>query len=311
MPLHPQAQAFVEALAQQDSPSWSELGVQQAREVFLTFDPMFGEAPELPRVEDHVTGDGLLMRLYSNQKPDGSATPVVMFFHGGGWVLGNLETHDALCRRLARDSGCVVVSVDYGLSPENAFPGPIDDCYRATEYVVEHATRLNIDASRLAVFGDSAGGHLAASVAIKARDQAGPKVALQVLAYPVIEPNFESGSYLEFAEGFGLTRESMQWFWRQFFGGQDAAADTDPSHAPSRATSHEGLPPAIVYTAQYDVLRDEGNRYAKQLQAGGVDVTHQEHEGMLHAFLHFTGIFDTGAEVGRDLAIEIGNRLKG
>ncbi|MCS7466616.1 alpha/beta hydrolase [Stieleria sp. ICT_E10.1] len=303
MPLHPQAKAFVDTLAEDDRPSWEELGVEKAREVFLTFEELCGDAPELARVEDHTMPCGLRLRLYSDQS---TAVPVTMFFHGGGWVLGNLDTHDAFCRRLADASGCAVVAVDYGLSPENVFPGPIDDCYRATEYVVQNASRLNVDASRLAVAGDSAGGHLAASVAIRSRDWADFPIALQVLLYPVIEPNFETSSYREFADGFGLTRDNMRWFWSQFLGGQAGASEAAPSHA----ASHENLPPALVITAEYDVLRDEGNRYAQLLQRSGVEAQHQQHDGMLHAFLHFAGIFDTGMEVGQQVAAEIGRRLR-
>ncbi|QDV41915.1 Carboxylesterase NlhH [Stieleria neptunia] len=304
MPLHPQAKAFVDTLAEEDRPSWEELGVEKAREVFLTFEEMCGDAPELARIDDHTMPCGLRLRLYSDHA---TAVPVTVFFHGGGWVLGNLDTHDAFCRRLADASGCAVVAVDYRLSPEHPFPGPIEDCYRATQYVVENAARLNVDASRLAVAGDSAGGHLAASVAIKARDRADFPIALQVLLYPVIEPNFETPSYREFADGFGLTRDTMRWFWQQFLGGRAAA----PEAAPSHAESHQDLPPALVITAEYDVLRDEGNRYAQRLQTSGVDVQHRQQDGMLHAFLHFAGIFDTGMEVGQHVAAEIGARLRG
>ncbi|QEG01171.1 Carboxylesterase NlhH [Stieleria maiorica] len=303
MTLHPQAQAFVDTLAETDSPTWEELGVEKAREVFETFEEMCGEGPDLARVEDHTMPCGVQIRLYCDRS---ETVPVTMFFHGGGWVLGNLRTHDALCRRLAKASGCAVVAVDYRLSPEHPFPIPVQDCYRATEYVVEHAARLGVDATRLAVTGDSAGGHLAASVAIKARDEAAFPIALQVLMYPVIEPNFDTASYRQYADGFGLTRDSMKWFWRQFLGGKPAAREA----VPCRAESHANLPPALIITAQYDVLRDEGDQYADQLRDAGVDVTHRQQQGMLHAFLHFAGIFDTGMEVGHQVAVEIGERLR-
>ena len=303
MPLHPQAKAFVENLAEQNPPGWEELGVVAAREVFEAFEPMLGASPELSRVEDHTLPGGVRIRLYSDQA---APAPVVMYFHGGGWVLGNIQTHDPLCRRMAIDSGCTIVSVEYGLSPENPFPGPVNDCYQATETVIKHAAELNVDASRLAVAGDSAGGHLATSVAIRARDESGPTISLQVLLYPVIEPNFESSSYQEFAEGFGLTRNNMRFFWQQFLGEQDPYPDAAPNYAKSRS----GLPPALIVTAEYDVLRDEGNRYARQLQQDGVDVSHSQCDGMLHGFLHFAGMFDRGIDVGRDIATEIGTRLK-
>ena len=303
MPLHPQAQSFLDDLAEQNPPGWEELGVSEARTVFETFEPILGDAPDLMRIEDHTLPGGIGIRLYCDQ-PD--PAPVVMFFHGGGWVLGNIETHDPLCRRLAAHSGCAVVSVDYGLSPENPFPGPVNDCYDATQHVISNASQLNVDASRLAVAGDSAGGHLAASVAIKAQEEAGPEIALQILMYPVIEPKFDRGSYQEFAEGFGLTRKNMIWFWRQFLDGQDPFPHAVPSHA----KLHRGMPPAMVITAEYDVLSDEGNAYARQLQAAGVDVFHRQYDGMLHAFLHFAGRFDTGIAAGREIAMDVGRRLR-
>lgn len=302
MPLHPQAQAFVDQLALDNPPGWDELGVEKAREVFLTFQPMVGEAPQLSRVEDHRLPSGVPIRLYCDQS---DPTPVVMFFHGGGWVLGSVDTHDAFCRRLAKSSGCTIVSVDYGLSPENAFPGPVNDCYQATQFVHENATKLGVDGSRMAVAGDSAGGHLAAAVAIRAKNNGGPELALQVLLYPVIEPNFETESYQAFASGFGLTRVNMMWFWNQFLGGATASPDAVPSHA----DSHVGLPPTMVLTAEYDVLRDEGVQYAQQLKDAGVEVSHRQQAGMLHGFLHLAGVFDTGAEVAIELGREIGNRL--
>jgi len=264
---------------------------------------MCGDAPDVARVENHTLPSGVHVRLYAHGD---EPAPVIVFFHGGGWVLGNLETHDPMCRRLATESQCAVLAVDYGLSPENAFPGPIDDCYEATCFVADHADRMKIDATRIAVAGDSAGGHLAASVALRGRDRSGPPIALQALWYPVIEADFETESYQRFAEGFGLTRDSMKWFWQQFLGDHSEPNEASPAYA----KSHRDLPPAIVVTAEYDVLRDEGVRYAQRLRDAGIDVTHRPVEGMLHGFLHFAGLFDTGVQVGRELAQEIGQRLR-
>ncbi len=302
MTLHPQAQAFIDLITLNPRPGWEELGVDRAREVFLTFDPFYGEAPELSRVEDLHVGDGVNVRLYSDRP---GPAPAIMYFHGGGWVLGNLDSHDALCRRFARDSQCTVVAVDYRLSPESACPGPIEDCFRATRYVVEHADSLGIDASRIVVAGDSAGGHLATSVAIKARDASGPQIAMQVMLYPVIEPDFETQSYRQFESGFGLTRNNMRWFWEQFLG----ASGNSPGAVPTASTTLSGLPPAIVVTAEYDVLRDEGDRYAALLRDAGVEVDHRQIPGMLHGFIHFAAMFDTGIEVGRQVARTIASRV--
>ena len=307
MPLHPQSQAFIDLLAEQNPPGWEELGVKEAREVFVSFEPMFGAAPAVGRVEDHVLPSGVGIRLYVHQadSDESEPPPVVMLFHGGGWVLGSIETHDAICRRLAVHSGCAVVSVDYGRSPENVCPGPIDDCYAAIEFISQQAGGLGIDASRLAVVGDCAVGHLATFAALIARYHSGLAIALLVLLYPVIQPNFETETYMAFAEGHGLTRASMQWFWKNFLGDQQPS----PSSVPSQAESLAGLPPAVVLTAEYDVLRDEGASYANQLKQAGVDVQYRQADGMLHGFLHFAGLFDPGIAIGKEIAEEIGKRL--
>ena len=301
MTLHPQSQTFVDMIAEQNRPQWQDLPVEQSRQIFESFDPFFGVGPELIEVQD-VTLDGINARIYRDTT---ETAPAAMLFHGGGWVLGNLNTHDSMCRRIAKHSRCVVVSVDYEPAPENPFPGPLDQCYRATEAVAAQASRLKIDASKIAVVGDSAGGNLAAAVCLKSRDESGPTIALQVLIYPVIEPNFETTSYHYFADGFGLTRANMQWFWEQYLGTQTKTHLAIPSIAESLS----GLPQAHIITAQYDVLREEGESYAAQLRAAGVPVTHQRYEGMLHAFVHFADLFDVGTKATKDIAKIIQSRL--
>lgn len=291
MPLHPQAQAFVDHLAREKPPGWEELGPEEARVAFNGFGEFFGKGPQLDAVEDMVIDGDVPVRVY---KPGQAGDlPVVMFFHGGGWVLGSVETHDALCRHLAKLSGAVVVSVDYGLSPENAFPGPLDQCYRATRHVSDNAADFGIHADRLFVAGDSAGGNLAAAVAIRARDEGGPSIAKQILIYPVIATDFETTSYQAFAEGHGLTRNSMIWFWRNYLTGH---SDLNVPLADLRNHELAGLPPALVLTAEYDVLRDEGEDYADRLESAGVTVQRSRYDGMLHGFVHFAGLFDSHAD---------------
>ncbi len=304
MPLHPQSQAFVDNLAANSPPGWEQLSPAEGRAAFAGLAELFGRPIPLPRVENHVLPSGVPIRFYASSTDD--EVPLVMYFHGGGWVLGDLDTHDALCRNLAARSGCNVVSVGYGLSPENAFPGPIDDCYEATRYVIEHAQQFSIRPDAVAVAGDSAGGHLAAAVAIRARDQSGPKIHLQVLIYPVIEPDFQTPSYEQFASGHGLTRSAMQYFWDQFAGKQI----DQPSAVPSRAASHAGLPAAHVITAQYDVLRDGGEAYAEKLSAAGVSVTRRRYDGMLHGFVHLSSLFDIGDQAITDIAEVLKQKLK-
>lgn len=303
MTLHPQAQAFVESLAENKPRGWEDMSLKEARDAFNGFAPFLGESRSVKRVEN-LELDGVPARLYCDLDESQNA-PILMYFHGGGWVLGNLDTHDALCRSIALDSSCAVISVEYGLSPENPFPGPLDQCYRATVAAVDRASDLDIDGTRLAVAGDSAGGNLAAAVAIKARDKGGPTIDLQVLIYPVVEPDFNTASYQAYSEGFGLTRSNMQFFWQQYLG------DSPPCgrSAPSLATSLEGLPEAIIMTAQYDVLHDEGKRYAEMLSEAGVKVHYEQIPGMLHGFIHFAGLFDLGSYVTFKTCQMIRNKL--
>jgi acetyl esterase len=209
--------------------------------------------------------------------------PVVVFFHGGGWVAGTLETHDPYCRALAKEAGVVVVAADFRLAPEHKFPAGLEDCLAATEWVLEHARELGGEGSRVMVGGDSAGGTLATVVALLLRDKGVGGLAGQILLYPAAayyDP--PTASYLENAEGYGLTRKGMIWFWDHYLKDKSEAADFRV--APLLAGSLAGLPRAFVVTAEYDVLRDEGQAYARRMEADGVEVTHVFAEGMNHGF---------------------------
>ncbi|TWT53412.1 Carboxylesterase NlhH [Rubripirellula amarantea] len=301
MTLHPQAQDFLNKVALSGRPGWEEMTPKQAREIFETFTDYVGESPEIKHVAEIVLA-GMRCRLYSDaSKP----SPLMMYFHGGGWVLGSLQTHDVLCRSLAKESGCVVISVDYGRSPENAFPGPLDDCYNATVAAIEQANELKITPNRVVLAGDSAGGHLATMVAMRSRDRSGPMIALQVLLYPVVEPNFETGSYRQFASGFGLTRATMKWFWQHFLGNHSPSSDSVPTLAGSLAR----LPPTVLISAEYDVLHDEGLAFATKLSDAGVEVSIKRYPGMLHGFMHFAGLFDDGRKAVRDVGKMIRQKL--
>ncbi|QDT02231.1 Carboxylesterase NlhH [Rubripirellula lacrimiformis] len=309
MPLHPQAQAFADMVAQQDSAGWEDQRPEEARIAFAGMTERFGDAPDLARVEDHDAGDGVRIRVYGHDADSPSAA--VVFFHGGGWVLGNLESHDAVCRRLAAFSKCTVVAVDYRLAPENPFPGPVDDCYAALKHIVDHCDALSIDPNRIAVAGDSAGANLAIAVAMKARDEDGPTLQFQLLLYPVIEPKFETQTYVQFAQGYGLTRATMQYFWQQYLGAApgESPASKMPLAVPSKAISLAGLPPTHVVTAEYDVLRDEGESFARLLSDDGVPTTLRRYDGMLHGFIHFAGLFDTGVLATEDVATILRKKL--
>ncbi len=226
------------------------------------------------------------LRVYTPGKnaPAGKRPmPTLVFFHGGGWVVGTLETHDPYCRALAMEAGVTVVSVDYRLAPEHKFPAGVEDCLAATEWVLEHAAELGGDRSRVFVAGDSAGGTMATVVTLLLRDKGVTGLAGQILMYPVTgyyDPPTES--YLANAEGYGLTRKGMIWFWNHYLNDKSEAKDFRA--APLRAASLRGLPRAFVVTAEFDVLRDEAQVYAKRMEEAGVDVTHVFVEGMNHGF---------------------------
>lgn len=230
--------------------------------------------------------------------------PVLMFFHGGGWVVCDLDSHDDLCRALTNASGCVVIAVDYHLAPEHPFPQPLEDCYAVTTWVAEHAAELGVDASRLAVFGDSAGGNLAASVCLMARDKGGPAIAFQVLVYPVINHDFTTFSHQNPNEGYFLKTDEVQWYWRQYL--QDEADAADPYASPLRADDHSGLPPALIVTAENDPLRDEGEAYGAALRAAGVEATVSRYDGMFHSFFSFLQDLPAAQEA----KLEIGAALR-
>jgi acetyl esterase len=230
-----------------------------------------------------ITGSGasIPIRIYK-AAPDRANRGALVYFHGGGWVIGSLDSHDETARRLCAGSGCTVVSVDYRLAPETRYPGAMIDCFDATCWVAKEAANLGIDPARIAVGGDSAGGNLAAAVALKARDASGPLLAFQLLIYPATEPNFETRSYQDNATGYLLTRSAMQWFWDHYV---PSAAARDESYAsPLRAKSLRGLPPALVITAEFDPLRDEGEAYAEALAAAGVDTGLTRYDGVVHGF---------------------------
>jgi acetyl esterase len=237
------------------------------------------------------------------------ARPAIVFAHAGGWCLGSLEAYDNPCRALANATGCAVFSVGYRLAPEHPYPAPLEDVYRAFCWVADHATRFGIDSGRIAVGGDSAGGNLAAAVALLARDRGGPSIAHQLLLYPALDTNFETASYREFADGYYLTRETMRFCWDAYLGG---LLSTPPIYATPLRADLSRLPPATIVVNEYDPLRSEAEAYARKLEENGVDATLVILKGMVHACIHMLGItpaagvlFDTcGQEMKRRLGID-------
>jgi len=228
-----------------------------------------------------LDGDGEIpVRVY---EPEAEPPyPVLVYFHGGGWVVGNLDTHDPVCRALSDAADCAVVSVDYRRAPEHTFPAAVEDCYAATEWAVDNASVFDGDSDRVAVGGDSAGGNLAAAVAQVVRDRGGPTISHQLLVYPVTNHAFDTESYEDNATGYSLTKEEMEWFWDHYL---DSELDgTNPYASPLRARDLSGLAPATVVTAGFDPLCDEGVAYADRLAEAGVDTEHHHYEGAIHGF---------------------------
>lgn len=221
--------------------------------------------------------------------------PVIVYYHGGGWVVGSIETHDNVTRYLAEASGGIVVSVDYRLAPENPFPAAVDDAYAALQWVSGNAESLGGDPSRITVAGDSAGGNLSAAVSLRSRDRNGPKIQCQALIYPVTDiSSLDTESYNDFATGFFLTKEGMEWFRSHYL--PKTEDRVDPYASPLLARDHSNLPPAVVITAEFDPLRDEGEAYAEKLREAGVPVKVVRYDGVIHGFVSFLGIVDQAAE---------------
>jgi acetyl esterase len=296
MALDPQVQAVIELVAKSGRPAYHTLSPKDARQLFLETRPASTPTPpEIGSVKNVVAetpAGAIPLRVY---RPAGvvatTPLPAYVYFHGGGWVIGDLETHDVLCRQLTAASGASVISVDYRLAPEHKFPAAADDAWAATRWVVAHAGELGLDAGRLAVGGDSAGGNLAAVVALMARDAGAPAIKLQVLIYPVTDVMRETRSYEDFGEGYMLTRDSMHWFIAHYLTSKDDARDWRVS--PLRAPSLAGLPPALIVTAGNDPLRDEGEMYAGRLRDAGGSVDYVCYGGMIHGFAGMGKLIDT------------------
>lgn len=257
------------------------------------------ERPEVAEVGDRVIagprGD-LRVRIY---KPASAGpAPVLVYFHGGGFVICSIDTHDGLCRQVCSRAGVIVVSVDYGLAPENKYPKALEDCVAATRWVAENAGSFGGDPDRIGVGGDSSGGNMATVTSMRLRDEGGPRLAGQLLIYPVTD-HHSAGmkSYEERGKGFGVGRETMRWFWNHYLD-DDSQAD-DPHVSPNRSANLAGLPPAFVMTAEYDPLRDEGRSYANKLAAAGVPTTSVHYDDVHHGFLPWAGIIGRSEEALR------------
>jgi acetyl esterase len=294
MPVDPQIQALLDMGA--GVPATNTLSVAQARAQYEGRTRLMAQPAAVDAVKERVLqGPGGDLRLRIYRPPGDGPFPLLAFFHGSGFVLCSLNTHDGMCRNLCGGAGCVVVSVDYRLAPEHKYPAGLDDCVFATRWIADHAGELEGDAQRLVVGGDSAGGNLAAAAALRLRDQGGPRLVGQLLIYPVTDYHTPgTASYRENAEGYGLTYDTMVWFWDHYLA--DAAQAADPYVSPLRASDLAKLPPALVQTAEYDPLRDEGDAYAAKLRAAGTQAKLSRWDGMNHGFLFWVGRVDKAGE---------------
>jgi acetyl esterase len=298
MPLDPLLKGFLDQMAAQPQPKLWELNAPAGRELFAALMQAVGpkDVP-IGSVKDLVipgpVGE-IAARSYAPVAGGGEPLPTLVFFHGGGFVIGNVETHDGLCRMLANESKCRVISVDYRLSPEHKFPAAVDDALAAVTWIEANAAQLGVDANRVAVGGDSAGGSLAAVVSQLARDAGTPKIAFQLLLFPVTHIGADTHSRRAFADGYFLEGKGLEWFFNHYF--EPGADRAQPKASPLLAEKFAGLPPAYIMVAGFDPLHDEGVAYAEKLRAAGVAVMLDDHPGMVHDFIYLQAVLPKAAE---------------
>jgi len=310
MPLHPKVQALLTAQRLSGAPPMHALTPEQARADMRAQVPaVSGTLAAVARVDDRTVPGAaatLPVRIYT---PQGTGPfPGIVYFHGGGFVIGDLETHDPLCRQIAARTGAVVCAVHYRRAPEHPFPAAADDALTAARWFMAHADDAGVDRDRLFVMGDSAGGTLATVTALAVRDQLGPHLRGQILVYPITD-HVDAGaaSYTEFADGYGLTRDGMRWFLRHYAANPHDA--TDPRVCPVRMPTLRGLPPAFVVTAELDVLRDEGEAYVEALREAGVEVQHSRYSGAIHGFWRWLAVTKLARAAVDEVAGELRARL--
>jgi len=295
MPVDAQIQALLDKGT--GVPATHTLPVAEARRQYEARISLMAPPAPIASASDRMIDNNLRVRIYT---PHGDGPfPLIVFFHGSGFVLCSIETHDGMCRNLAAGAGAIVVSVDYRLAPEHKFPAGLDDCVRATRWAAANATTFGADPSRIVVAGDSAGGNLAAVTALRLRDEGGPSLRGQMLIYPVLDHySSVTQSYIDNADGYGLSRDTMIWFWDHYLDDPKDAAN--PHAAPLRATDLRGLPAAFITSAEYDPLRDEAELYAKRLAEAGTSVEMLRYDGMNHGFLFWVGRVDKATEAMTD-----------
>ncbi len=305
MPLDPQASDFLEKVAAIRTKEYDQMPVEEARAAFQKLKAFAGTLELVSKVYDQELEDGIPVRVY---EPDG-AVGVLVYFHGGGWVLGSRDTCDGHLRKLANAAGCAIVSVDYRLAPEHKFPIPLEDSFSATRSVWHIREQLGGSNAKVAVGGDSAGGNLAAAVCVLARDLGEMELAFQLLIYPVTNYAFDTPSYKENAEGKLLTERSMRFYWKQYLSTPDDGENPLASVLLAKDVSR--LPPGLVLTAEFDPLRDEGEAYAEKLRKAGVDMRVKRYDGLVHGFFQLGGVIDRGQSAVVETGMVLRQALKG
>lgn len=310
MPLDPQAEALLKQLMDAGAQPFETLTPAEGRVAALAFQALGGEPEDVANIEYQFipgpTAD-LPAWIYRPDDTTAGSSPGLIYFHGSGWVVGNIGVFDLVNRALANRTGCVVIAVNYQKAPEHKFPIPFDDCHAATQWVFDNASELGLDAGRIGVIGDSAGGNLAAAVTLRARDENGPRLACQVLVYPAVQYGWDSPSAVANAEGYLLQRASMEYFWKHYV--KSASDGTNPYCSPLAAEDHSGLPPAFIACAEFDPLRDDGRNYAEKLKAAGVPVEFRLYEGMIHGFFWMSGVLEQSKVLIDDIGREVRSAL--
>jgi acetyl esterase len=304
--------AFLDQMAAVGGPKMWDVTPAQGRELFVAMMQMVGPKDVPVGKVQNVTMPGpageIVLRNYTPVAAKSEPLPTLVFFHGGGWTIGNLETHDGLCRTLANDAGVRVIAVDYRLSPEAKFPSAVDEAFAALNWIETNAASLGVDANRVAVGGDSAGGALAAVVTQLAKQKSAPKIAFQLLLFPVTDLSTETSSMREFAEGYFLERETLHWFYDNYL---PAGADrTDPRISPLLSKDFAGLPPAYVVVGGCDPLHDEGVAYAEKLKAAAVNATLVDYPGLVHDFIYMQAVLPQAPEAMKAAAAALKGALK-
>ncbi len=295
MPVHPQVVQYLEQIANYDLPSFDEMTPELIRSTLTPSPEPHIPAKAIENLTLSINKAEIPIRIYTPAEKESAAKfPALVYFHGGGWVMGTLDAYDGLCQDLAGIAGCKIISVDYRMAPEFPYPVPFEDAYAATEWISSNARTLGIDEHRIAIGGDSAGGNLATAVAIKSRQSDHLKLLYQMLVYPVTNFQFDTDSYQKYGSNYFLTKRAMEWFWDQYL--PDESAGREIYASPLRCKDLSGLPDALVITAGYDPLYSEVVEYAEQMRQSGIKIEHINYEDMIHGFFRRSDLYDRAFE---------------